>query len=753
MKKLILFFSEISKKDVPIVGGKNASLGEMYNKLKRKGILVPNGFALTSYAYDYFIKENKLEIKEILKNLDTHNISDLQKRGSKIRKLILRSKLPDKLEKEIIKSYKKLSKGKKISVAVRSSATAEDLPSASFAGQQETYLNVKGEKELLEAIVKCYASLFTDRAISYRKEQGFDQLSVKLSIGVQKMVRSDKACSGVMFTLDPNSGFRNVVCIEGSYGLGEYIVQGVVRTDSFIIFKPTGKLIGKRLGSKRIKLVYDGHKLKRVTVPEKEREKFVISDKEAELLAKYAMKIEEHYGRPMDIEWAKDGIDKKLYIVQARPETVHSGKKVIEKYYLKQKSKILLEGIAIGRKISSGKAKIIKNIKKINEFKPGEILVTSETNPDWEPIMKIASGIITERGGSTSHAAIVSRELGVPCIVGADNATKILKNQESVTIDCTSETGKVWKGILNYKIRKIEVDKLPKTKTKIMLILGTPEEAFDLAHLQPDGVGLAREENIIASWIGMHPLYAIKTGKEKEYIDKLAEGIARIAASVYPKQIIVRFSDFKTSEYRNLKGGKEFEIEEENPMIGWRGASRYVNGKFKPAFILECRAIKKVREEMGLKNVDVMVPFCRTIKEGKEVLKIIKNSGLGKDMKIYVMAEIPSNIILADKFAKLFDGFSIGSNDLTQLVLGIGRNNPILKFDERNEAVKIMIRNLIKTAHKMGKKVGFCGQAPSKYKEYVKFLLENKIDSISVNPDVFLETKLNVAKFEKRQLS
>jgi len=754
--KQVLFFSEIRNKDVSKVGGKNASLGEMYSKLKTKGIRVPNGFALTSGAYDYFIKENKLDdkIKLILSDLDTHNIKSLRIKGKQIRNLIINSKIPEKLEVEILKSYKRLCKeyGGKIGVAVRSSATAEDLPDASFAGQQESYLNIKGEKELLKSILLCYSSLFTDRAISYRKDKGFNQFSVKLSIGVQKMVRSDLAGSGVMFTLDPNTGFRNVVCIEGSYGLGEYIVKGIVKPDLFYVFKPTGKIIKKQHGDKRIKLVYSKTGTKQDRVELKDRNKYFLTDKELEELAGYAMKIEEHYKKPMDIEFAKDGQDKKLYIVQARPETIHAKSNKIEKYTLLKQSKKLLEGLAVGRKIGSGKVHIIKSVNQIEKFKKGEILVAKQTNPDWEPIMKIASGIITEQGGSTSHASIVSRELGVPCIVGAQGAMTKLKNGQTVTIDCTSSKGIIWNGKLDYEIKKIEVDKIPKTKTKVMFILGTPEEAFDLTHFQPDGIGLARIEYIINDWINMHPLYAIETKQQEYYINKLAEGIGMLAASVYPNQIIVRLSDFKTNEYRNLKGGKKYEPVENNPMLGFRGAARYINKDFKPAFLLECKALKKVREEMKLTNVDVMVPFCRTIEEAKEVLKILTESGLkksGNKMKVYVMAEIPANILLAEEFSKLFDGFSIGSNDLTQLTLGMDRDNSNLNFDERNEAVKKLIRELIKVAHKNKKPVGICGQAPSKYPEYTKFLLENKIDSISVNPDVFLETKLRVAKLEK----
>ncbi len=751
--KPILFFSEIRYKNVSKVGGKNASLGEMYSQLNKKGIRVPDGFALTSAAYDTFIKKNDLDskIRNTLKDLDTKNLKNLRERGKKVRNLILRAKIPSELKKEINKSYNKLRKkyGSNLEVAVRSSATAEDLPNASFAGQQETYLNVKGEKELMEAIVKCYSSLFTDRAISYREENGFDQFSVKLSVGVQKMVRSDKSCAGVMFSIEPNSGFEKIIAIEGSYGLGEFVVKGTVKPDSFYVFKPTLKTIKKELGDKKIKLVFGKRGTKKETVKKIERKKYILGEKETEELAKYAMLIEKHYGKAMDIEWAKDGKDKKLYIVQARPETVHSRKRVVEKYKLIEEGEKIAEGVAIGRKISTGKVRVIKDVNKIEEFKKGEILVTEQTNPDWEPIMKIAKGIITERGGSTSHAAIVSRELGVPCIVGAEGVTKKLKDKQEITLDCSSSIGKVWKGKLKFETKKINIKKMPKTKTKVMLILGTPEQAFDLSHLQADGVGLARIEHIINSAIQYHPLHAIEKKKQDFYVEKLAEGIASIASSVYPNQIIVRFSDFKTNEFRNLIGGEKYEPKENNPMLGWRGAARYISKEFKPAFKLELKAIRKVREEMGLKNVDVMIPFCRTIEEGKEVLKLIKEAGLRRNLKVYVMAEIPSNILLSDEFAKYFDGFSVGSNDLTQLTLGMGRDNQMLKFDERNEAVKKFIGELIKTAHKKKKTVGICGQAPSKYPDYAKFLIKNKIDSISVNPDVLLETKLKVGKIEK----
>lgn len=752
---LVLDFEKITKKDIALVGGKNASLGELINKTK---IPVPPGFAITSKAYKLFVEYNGIDkkIKQVLKKYNIKNLEELKKAGKEIRNAFLKGKFPEELKVEIEKAYRQL--GRKVKednplVAVRSSATLEDIENASFAGQQETYLGVKGIEEVLEKTKRCFASLYTNRAISYREDMGFSQLDVYLSVGVQYMVRSDLACSGVMFTLDPNSGFRNVVCIEASYGLGEFIVQGKVIPDTYYVFKPTLAIVSKELGEKKVKCVFKkGAKgTSSKPVEKKERERYVLKDEEIKKLAEYAIAIERYYKRPMDIEWAKDGLTGNLYIVQARPETVHSAKKelVIENYVLKEKSRKLVEGLAIGRKIGVGKINVIRNVKDIGRFQKGEILVTEMTNPDWEPIMKIASGIVTEKGGITSHAAIVSRELGVPCIVGAEKATSILKTGMNATLDCTSEKGIVWEGKLKYEIKKVKVSEIPKTKTKVMLILGTPEQAFDLAFLPADGVGLAREENIIASWIKMHPLYAIEKGKEKFYVDKLAEGIGRIASAFYPKEVTVRFSDFKTNEYANLEGGRKYEPTENNPMLGWRGASRYISKEFRPAFELELKAMLKVRDEFGLKNISLLVPFCRTLEEAEAVIDILKEHGLKRKTKVYVMAEIPSNIILAEKFAKLFDGFSIGSNDLTQLTLGMDRDNEKLKFDERNEAVLKAIEHLIKIAKKKGKYVGICGQAPSEYPEYVTFLVKHGIDSISVNPDVFLRTKYMVAKVER----
>lgn len=750
--KYVLWFKEISKINIPQVGGKNANLGEMIQKTK---VPVPNGFAITTKAYDYFIKENKLDkkIRSIVSKLDKKDIRSLERVGREVRRLIMSGSFPKDLERDILFHYKKLSRelGKKEeSVAVRSSATAEDLADASFAGQQESYLNMKGEKQILDAVKKCMASLFTNRAISYRGDKGFDHFQVKLSVAIQKMVYSKS--SGVMFSLDPDSGNTNFVFINGSWGLGDYIVQGKVNPDDFYVLKATKTLISKKLGSKKAMEVRSKSGVKHKVTPQSLRKKFCITDKEVIQLAKYCMDIEKHYKRPMDVEWAKDQSGK-LYILQARPETVHSiSSGVIREYVLNEKSKVLVEGGSIGRKISVGEVNVIKSTKNISKFKKGQILVTEITDPDWEPIMKIASAIITEKGGRTSHAAIISRELGIPAIIGTVDATKKLKNGQVVTVDCTEEGGKVWKGKLKYNIEEMTLGKIPKTKTQVFVNVGIPEKALVQGQLPAEGVGLAREEFIITS-IGEHPLAMIKNGRSAEFVDRLADGIAKIAASFYPRDVVLRTSDFKTNEYAGLKGGKEFEGQENNPMLGWRGASRYIS-EFEPAFRLECRAIKRVRDEMKLTNVIPMIPFCRTIDEAKGVLKIMESEGLkrGKNFKVYVMAEIPSNVILADEFCKYFDGFSIGSNDLTQLTLGIDRDSEKLAktFDERNEAVKRMIAMLIKTAHKHKKKVGICGDAPSTLKGYLEFLIGLEIDSISVNADVAIKTKFRVHEIEKK---
>ncbi|MFH8108019.1 MAG: phosphoenolpyruvate synthase [Candidatus Aenigmatarchaeota archaeon] len=737
---LVLPFEKIRKKDVFLVGGKNASLGELISI----GMPVPNGFAITAEAYRYFLKKNKIEdkIREIFSKYNLKDVKELRIAGRKIRKLILDAKIPDDLKEEIMNEFKRM---KLKYVAVRSSATAEDLPTASFAGQQETFLNVD-KKMLLDRVKRCFASLFTDRAISYREDKGFDHMKVALSVAVQHQIFSD--ASGVMFTIHPDTGHKNFIVINAAFGLGDVIVQGMVTPDEFLIFKKNCKVIEKILGKKKIMEVRSSKGVKIIKLPKKMQEKFAISDEDAETLAKYGKRIEEHYEVAMDIEWAKER--GKLYILQARPETVHSfSRDIYEKYVLLERGRFFFEGIAIGNKISTGVANVIKSPKEIHKFKEGEILITKRTNPDWEPIMKLARGIVAEEGGRTSHCAIVSRELGVPAVIGVKNATKLIKSGEKLTIDCSTGKGRVWRGELAYKVIRHKLSKIPKTKTKVYVNLGVPEEAIEISLLPVDGSGLVREEFIIGSQIKEHPLKMIKEGREKEFIEKLSKGIAKIACAFYPREVIVRFSDFKTNEYRNLKGGEDFEDIEENPMIGWRGASRYISPEFEKAFRAEIKAIKKAIEDFELNNIKVMVPFCRTIEEAKKVLNIINHENLKTE--IYVMAEIPSNIILAEKFAKLFDGFSIGSNDLTQLTLGIDRDNERLanEFDERNEAVKILIRELIKKAHKYRRKVGICGDAPSTYKDFLKFLIDAGIDSVSVTPDVALETKLRVARLEK----
>jgi len=788
-KKLILWFEKISKRDVGLVGGKNASLGEMISQLTKKGINIPDGFATTSYAYWYFLKKNDLlpKLKEIFKKLNIKSIRSLQETGKAARKLILNSEFPEDLKEEIIKSYRNLSRKynqKNLDVAVRSSATAEDLPSASFAGQHETYLNIRGEKELLEAVKKCIASLFLDRAISYREEKGFDHFKIALSVGVQKMIRSDLASAGVMFTLDTETGFKDIVLTNGAWGLGEMVVKGKVIPDEFLAFKPTLKqgfepIISRVLGTKRRKLIYGigDRATKEIPVPQGDQKRFTLTDEEILKLAKWACLIEEHYGIPQDIEWAKDGKTGQLFIVQSRPETVHAPKEITSytQYILKQKGKLLLEGEAIGSKITSGKVKIIPDVSKIKEFKPGEILVTRMTDPDWTSIMKVAKGIVTEEGSRVCHAAIVSRELGIPCVVGAKQAMQILKTGQSITIDCSGgRKGRIFEGQLKFEIKKYNLKQIPKTKTKMMINTSHPDAAFSNSFLPNSGVGLAREEFIIASQIQIHPLALINYSKlskglrkkideitigykdKKEYfIDKLSQGIGKIAAAFYPKPVIVRFSDFKSNEYAQLLGGNLFEPEEANPMLGWRGAARYYDPKFKPAFVLECQAIKRVREKFGLKNIIPEVPFCRTIEEGEKVLKLMKEHGLerGKDgLKVYMMCEIPSNVILADKFLETFDEMSIGSNDLTQLILGLDRDSALVAKvgDERNEAVKEMVKRVISICKKKKKPLGICGDAPSTFSDFTEFLIEQGIGSISLNPDTVIKTTLTVAKKEKQ---
>lgn len=788
----ILPFSKIRIKDVPKVGGKNASLGEMFNQLTRHGLRVPNGFATTAEAYFFFLRETGLDkkIKAEIKGLNIKNLKDLAIRGKKIRQMILGVELPERLKKEIIKHYRWLAKTygqATIDVAVRSSATAEDLPGASFAGAQESYLNIRGEAQLLWAVRACLSSLFTDRAIVYREEEGFDHLKTALSVGVQRMVRSDLASSGVMFSCDTESGFADVTVINASWGLGENVVKGRVNPDEFVVFEPLlargyRPIVGRKLGNKDRTLVY-AHGQRNSTInlvtPKNKQERFTLTDSEILELARYSVIIEQHYKRPMDIEWAKDGRDKELYIVQARPETVGSRRNlnILEEYILSaknRKQKILVAGVAIGSKIAQGEIKVIKNVREIDTFKPGQILVTKMTDPDWVPVMKMAKAIITDEGGRTCHAAIVSRELGVPCVVGTEVATKKLKSGQRATVSCAEgEKGFVYEGLLPFKIKRTSLKGFRKPKTKIMMNVGEPDQAFGFSFIPNDGVGLAREEFIINNYIGIHPMALLNFAKmpapvKKQiekitagyqnkvdfYVTKLAEGIGRIAAAFYPKDVIVRFSDFKTNEYANLVGGQMFEPKEENPMLGWRGASRYYDPKFKPAFDLECRAIKKAREEFGLDNIIVMVPFCRTVEEGRQVISIIDAHGLRKQkdglkpLKVYVMAEIPSNILLAEEFAKIFDGFSIGSNDLTQLTLGLDRDSGIISHiaNEKNEAVKILIRQLIKVAHQYKRKVGICGQAPSDFPDFARFLVKEGIDSISLNPDTVIKTILALKK-------
>jgi len=786
-----LWFKEINIKDVPIVGGKNASLGEMYRNLSKKGVNIPNGFAVTAQSYFYFLEKGEIKktIQKILSEFNAKSIKSLQKTGKEIRKLILKTPLPEDLEKDIIKNYRKLCKIYKqddLDVAVRSSATAEDLPSASFAGQHETYLNVRGEEELLKAVKNSYASLFTDRAIMYRQEKGFKHMDVGLSTGVQKMVRSDLASSGVMFTLDTETGFSNVVLINSIFGIGEMIVKGLITPDEFYVFKPTLKqgykaIIRKDLGRKTKKYIYNKKAgLKEVVVSKKDQLRFSISDDEILTLAKWGVIIEEYYSKmqkkwmPQDIEWAKDGKTGELFIVQSRPETIHSiAGNIYEEYKIKSSKKPILDGIAIGNKIGTGKVHIIKNASKLSEFKKGEILVTKMTDPDWTSVFPIASAVITDEGGKTCHSAIISRELGIPCIVGTGNATKILKNGQEVTVDCTQGLGgKIFDGKVPFKIKRYNFKKFPKVKTKIMINIGAPEIAFSTSFLPNDGVGLAREEFIIAEKIRIHPLalYHYKSLKSKEVIKKidemtvehkdkkeyfikeLAEGIAQIAAAFYPKEVIVRFSDFKTNEYRNLIGGELFEQEDEaNPMLGFRGACRYIDPQFKPAFLMECEAIKRVKKVFGLNNISIMVPFCRTIKEAKAVKALIQKSGLlnnDKSLKLYVMCEIPSNVVLINEFLDIFDGMSIGSNDLTQLTLGIDRDNATIQKigDERNEAVKKMIAEVIMVCRKRKKYVGICGQGPSDFPKFAEFLVKQGIESMSLNSDTVIKTILDISK-------
>jgi pyruvate,water dikinase len=809
-KAFVLWFDQVGKDDIPLVGGKNANLGEMYQNLTHTAselfpgekIQVPFGFAVTAYSYKYFIEKNELDSKihTVLEGLNTSDIKQLESVGSKVRELIMSATFPADLDAAIRGAYQELKKrlavdDAEVDVAVRSSATAEDLPDASFAGQQESYLNIRGEHALLEAIKKAFASLFTNRAISYRVDQQFDHFKVALSVAVQKMARSDRGASGVMFTLDTDSGFRDVVLINGAWGLGEFVVKGIVTPDEFMVFKPTLKkgfrsIINKKLGSKEKKLIYatEGtNPTKEVPVTPNERQVYVLSDDQILRLAKWGMMIEEHYKKPMDIEWAYDVHENQLYIVQARPETVQARKDLtsIEEYVLLETGKVLTQGASVGRKIGQGKAHFIKDPSELSDFKQGEVLVAEITDPDWEPIMKIASAIVTNSGGRTSHAAIVSRELGIPAIVGTGDATKAIQTGQEITVSCADgEVGKVYEGLLKFRIDKTDLSNFAAPKTDVKMIVANPDLVFNYSFIPNKGVGLAREEFIIMNFIKIHPnallqyeqlsdqdvkkqIDALTAGyqnKVEYYVDKLAYGISIIAAAFYPHEVLLRFSDFKSNEYANLIGGKSFEPHEENPMIGWRGASRYTDPNFSQAFALECQAVRKVRNEIGLYNLQVMIPFCRTPEEGQKVLDEMQKNGLVHDkaknmlnesdldenLHVWVMAEIPSNILQVEDFAAIFDGFSIGSNDLTQLTLGLDRDSKLVAAigNENNKAVHKLIQDLIKKAHEAKVKVGICGQGPSDFPEFAEFLVREGIDSISLSPDAVLKTTFRIKEIE-----
>ncbi|MEI6249178.1 MAG: phosphoenolpyruvate synthase [bacterium] len=772
--KYIKFFNQIGIKDIPVVGGKNASLGEMYQNLANKGIQIPNGIATTSDAYFYFLKESGLDskIREKIKTLNFKDLHNLNVVSKEIRDLIIKTPFPKDLEEEISRAYLELSKSEKINnlvVAVRSSATAEDLPDASFAGQQDTYLNISGVNNVLISTKKCIASLFNERAIVYRKDNKYDHTDVALSVGIQQLV--DAKSAGVIFTIDTESGFKDVVVVSSSWGLGENVVQGHISPDEFTVFKPTNAIIKRHLGSKEKKMVsFKKDVLKNIKTTEKERSSYSINEDQVVLLSKWAVSIEEHYKRPMDIEWALDKKTNKLFILQARPETVRSrdDTNVVEQYELLEKSETILNGTSVGSKIGAGKICKIDHVKDIEKFIPGSVLVTEMTDPDWVPIMKQASAIVTNTGGRTCHAAIISRELGIPCVVGTKNATKILKQGRDITVDCSNgDEGRVYNGILKFKVNITNIKNLKRPKTKIMMNVGHPELAFKYSMIPNDGVGLAREEFIIDSHIKIHPLALLHFDKIKDpttkkqineltkgysdrsryFVDKLTEGIAMIAAAFYPKDVIVRMSDFKSNEYANLIGGNIFEPTENNPMLGWRGASRYYSSEYEKAFELECEAFKRARNELGLTNIKAMIPFCRTLDEADKVIALMRKHGLKRGVngfELYVMAEVPSNFILAEEFANRFDGFSIGSNDLTQLTLGVDRDNSNIShiYNENNQAVKDMISKLIKVAKKKKVKVGICGQGPSDFPEFAKFLVNEGIDSISLTPDTVISTTI-----------
>jgi pyruvate,water dikinase len=792
----IRWFRDITLADLPLVGGKNASLGEMYRALAGKGVRVPNGFAITAQAYRYFLSASGAEaqVRKLLAELRPDDVRSLQRCGHAIRQTIRGAELPPDLADAIAQAYDALAAESDglLDVAVRSSATAEDLPDASFAGQQETYLNVQGRGPLLETCKRCFASLFTDRAISYRHHHGFDHSQVALSIGVQRMVRADLACSGVMFSIDTETGFRHAVLINAAFGLGENVVQGAVNPDEYVVFKPTLKtghrpILQKRLGSKELKMVYDvggGRMTRNLPTSPEERSRFCLTDDEILELARWACVIEDHYsaqrGRecPMDMEWAKDGRSGELWIVQARPETVESRKAATlqESYELLEKGRVLVRGRSVGQKIGQGPVRVVTDVHQLADFRPGEVLVADKTDPDWEPAMKKAAAVVTNRGGRTCHAAIVSRELGLPAVVGADQATALLRPGQQVTVSCAEgDEGRVYEGLLRYQTQTLDLAAVPRPRTQVLLNVGNPDEAFRLALLPSAGVGLAREEFIISTFIKIHPkalldyerlpagpvkaeidrLTAGYQDKPQFFVDKLAQGVGTIAAAFHPRDVIVRLSDFKTNEYANLIGGEPYEPKEENPMLGFRGAARYYHDRFRDAFALECQAMRHVREVMGLTNLKIMVPFCRTVEEGKKVLALMAEHGLRRGeqgLEVYVMCEIPSNVILAEEFAALFDGFSIGSNDLTQLTLGVDRDSEIVApvFDERNAAVKRLIADAIARVKKCGRKIGICGQAPSDYPEFAEFLVEHGIDSISLSPDSLLRTLPRIVAAEQR---
>ena len=787
MQEFVVWYQDLGMHDVPRVGGKNASLGEMISNLANAGVQVPGGFATTAYAFNQFLEQSGLNerIYQLLDGLDVDDVNALAKAGAQIRQWVIDTPFQTEFEQAIQTSYQQLQQGcaEDVSFAVRSSATAEDMPDASFAGQQETFLNVRGYAHVIEAIKHVFASLFNDRAISYRVHQGYDHRGVALSAGVQRMVRSDLAASGVMFSIDTESGFEDVVFVTSSYGLGEMVVQGAVNPDEFYVHKPTvmaGRpaVVRRNLGSKLLQMVYSkdlshGKQVVVEDVPAANRQKFSLTDAEVQELAKQAVIIEKHYGRAMDIEWAKDGLDGKLYIVQARPETVRSREdsNEMERFQLKGTAAVVVEGRAIGHKIGSGKAKVLASIADMDQIQPGDVLVTDMTDPDWEPIMKRASAIVTNRGGRTCHAAIIARELGIPAVVGCGDATKKIKNGQDVTVSCAEgDTGFVYEGILDFDVMTSRVDQMPKLQMKIMMNVGNPERAFSFAKLPHAGIGLARLEFIINRMIGVHPKALLNFDAQTDelkatisqmmagysspvefYVGKLTEGISTLAAAFSPERVIVRMSDFKSNEYANLVGGQQYEPHEENPMIGFRGASRYISEDFRDCFAMECEALKRVRNQMGFTNVEVMIPFVRTLEEAKAVIDLLAAHGLKRGengLKVIMMCELPSNCLLAEEFLEYFDGFSIGSNDLTQLTLGLDRDSGLIAhlFDERNPAIKKLLSMAIQTAKAKGKYVGICGQGPSDHEDFAAWLMEQGIDSVSLNPDTVLETWLYLAE-------